>query len=116
EAALLACQLAPARDRLLQLCALRRARTLLLEPREGCVVGRDHSGAPARLDRHVADGHASLHREGLDRRADVFDDVPGGAADADLADRAEDQVLGGDAEAEGTLVTDTHRAGALLDH
>ena len=33
------------------------------------VVGRDHAGAAAALDRHVADRHAALHRERRDRRA-----------------------------------------------
>ena len=45
------------------------------EPGERGVVGRDHAGAGAALDRHVADGHAALHRERPDRRAGVLDDV-----------------------------------------
>ena len=96
---------------------MRRAGPLALgEPGEGRLVGRDHAGAPAALDRHVADGHAALHRERLDRRAGVLDDVAGHAADAELAERAEDQVLGGDAEAELALVADPHRARLVLDH
>ena len=75
-------------------------RGAAVDPLEGRVVGRDHARAPAALDRHVADRHAALHRERLDRRAGVLDHVAGGAVDAHLADRAEDQVLGGDAEAE----------------
>ena len=115
--ALVGAQLAPARDRLVELLALRRARALAVgEPGEGGLVGRDHAGAPAALDRHVADGHAPLHRERLDRRAGVLDDVAGHAADAELAERAEDQVLGGDAEAELALVEDAHRARLVLDH
>ena len=65
---------------------------------------------PAALDRHVADRHAALHRERLDRGAGVLDDVAGSARDAHLADRAEDQVLGRDARAELTDVVDPHRA------
>ena len=42
--------------------ALRHARAAL-EIRERRLVGRDHSRARARLDRHVADRQASLHRE-----------------------------------------------------
>ena len=96
---------------------LRRAGPLGVgEPRERGLVGRDHAGAPAALDRHVADRHAALHRERLDRRAGVLDDVAGHAADAELAERAEDQVLGGDAEAELALVADPHRARLVLDH
>ena len=41
--------------------------------------------------------------------------MAGHAADADLADRAEDQVLGGHAEAELALVADAHRARLVLD-
>ena len=37
-----------------------------------------------------------------------------GAVDAHLADRAEDQVLRGDAHAEGALVADAHRLGLAL--
>ena len=57
-------------------------------------------GAAAALDRHVADGHAALHRERPDRRPGVLDDVALRAGDADLADRAEDDVLRADADAE----------------
>ena len=125
EGAGLAAQLAPALDRGVQLRAVRSAGPALRpavgdgalqEPGERGVVGRDHPGAPAALDRHVADGHAALHRERLDRGPGVLDDVPGGAADAHLPDRAEDQVLGGDAEAGHALVADQHRLGLLLDH
>ena len=41
--------------------------------------------------------------------AGVLDDVAGGAVGAHLADRAEDQVLGGDAVAELAVVVDPHR-------
>ena len=106
-------QLAPAGDRGVEV--LRRAgAALLLEPREGRLVGRDHARPAAALDRHVADRHPALHREPLDHRAGVLDHVAGGAVGAHLADRAEDQVLGGDAEAELALVADEHRAGLAL--
>ena len=49
-------------------------------------------------------------------RPGVLDDVAGEAADAELAERAEDQVLGGHAEAELAVVEDAHRAGLVLDH
>src|SRR5205814_1640856 len=70
---------------------------------------------PAALDRHVADGHPALHREALDRRAGVLDDVADRAVDAHLPDRAEDEVLGGHAEAELALVADAHRLRLALD-
>ena len=85
-----------------------------LEPVEGDLVGSDHAGAPAALDRHVAERHATLHRERGDGRAAVLDDVSNGAVDPDLADRGEDQVLRGDAEAGLALVADPHRARAAL--
>ena len=50
-------------------------------------------GAGARLDRHVADRHAALHRERLDRRARVLEHVAAAAGDAELADRGEHHVL-----------------------
>ncbi|TFV45420.1 3-carboxy-cis,cis-muconate cycloisomerase, partial [Blastococcus sp. TF02A-35] len=42
-----------------------------------------------RLDRHVADRHAGLHRQRLDGAAAVLDDVAGGAVGADLRDDGE---------------------------
>jgi hypothetical protein len=42
--------------------------------------------------------------------------VAGHAADAELPERAEDEVLGGDAEAEVALVDDAHGARLVLDH
>ena len=65
---------APRVERLLPGRARRRARTAL-EVGERRVVGRDHPGARAGLDRHVADRHPALHRERLDRRARVLDHV-----------------------------------------
>ena len=47
--------------------ALRRVRPAL-EVGEGRLVRRDHAGPGARLDRHVADRHAGLHRQRLDGR------------------------------------------------
>ncbi len=79
-------------------------------PLECRVIGRDHAGAAASFDRHVADSHAALHRERLDRGSRVLDDVARSAVDANLPDRVEDQVLGRDAEAERGLVEDPHRA------
>ena len=46
--------------------------------------------------------------------AGELDDVADGAVDAHLADRAEDQVLGGDAGAERAVVVDAHRLRAWL--
>src|SRR3954462_11358281 len=46
---------------------LVRRRGAAAEPLEGGLVGGDHARPAAALDRHVADGHAALHRELLDR-------------------------------------------------
>ena len=50
--------------------------------------------------RHVADRHALLHRQRLDGRAAVLEDVAGAAADADPRDQREDHVLRADARRE----------------
>jgi hypothetical protein len=68
--------------------------SLLQRVFERARVGRDHAGARAGFDRHVADGHALVHRHGLDRRTAELEHVAGAAGDADLADDGEDQVLG----------------------
>src|SRR5262249_26690474 len=115
--ALVRAQRTPALHGGIKLLAAGSAGALLLfEPRPGDLVGSDHAGPSAALDRHVADGHATLHRESLYRRARVLDHVAGGAAHADLPQRAEDEVLGGHAEAQLALVADAHRARLLLNH
>src|SRR3954447_9356598 len=86
----------------------------LLQPGERPLVGGDHPGPAAGLDRHVADRHAAFHRESLDGPSGVLDDVADRAGDADLADRRQDQVLGGDAVAELAFVADAHRPGLAL--
>ena len=50
-----------------------------------------------------------------DGRAGELDDVAGGAVDAHLADRGQDEVLGGDAAAQLALVADPHGLGLVLD-
>ena len=94
--------------------ALRRLRPVL-EISVGLLVGRDHAGARAALDRHVADRHAAFHRQRLDRRAAVFDDVAGAAGRADLADDGQDDVLGGDAGRQRAVDLDAHVLGFGLD-
>ena len=55
--------------------------------------GATMPGAGARLDGHVAEGHAPFHREAADRLARVLEDVADAAGDADLADHPERDVL-----------------------
>ena len=88
--------------------ALRRARAAL-EVGEGRVVGRDHPGAGAALDRHVAD----VMRPSIESASiagPVYSiDVADAAGDADLADRAEHEVLRGHAERQLADEADPHR-------
>ncbi len=109
--ALVAAQLAPAGEQFVPVAARGRGGTAL-DPLEGRLVGGDHARAATALDRHVADRHAALHRQPLDRRSRVLDDVADRAGDSHLSDRREDQVLRGDAEAELAVVADAHRASA----
>ena len=87
---------APVVERALPLGTLRR-ELAPFEVGERRVVGRDHPGACARLDRHVADRHAAFHRQRADGRAAVLDDRPDAAGRAETVDDREDDVLGGDA-------------------
>ena len=72
------------------------------------LVGRDQAGARARLDRHVADRHAPFHGERANGFAGVLDHVAGAAGDAELADRREHQVLGGEPARQRPRI-DAHR-------
>src|SRR5262249_39861328 len=49
-------------------------------------VGRDHAGARARLDAHVAQGHPAFHGQGADRTAGIFDHMTRRAVGSDLSD------------------------------
>ena len=89
------------------------ARGVAREVCERGLVRRDHAGARAGLDGHVADGHALVHRHRVDGRAAKFEHVAGAAGDADLADDGEDQVLGGDARRK--LAVDIDRERLRLD-
>ena len=76
---------APVVERGFPVGAARRVRAPL-DVGERRVVGRDHAGARAGLDRHVADRHAALHRQRADRRPAVLDHVADAAARADAVD------------------------------
>ena len=70
----------------------------------GRIIRCDHAGARTGLYRHVADGHPALDRQAADGFACVFHDVAGAPGGADATDDGEDQILGGDAGADGTHV------------
>ena len=88
--------------------ALGRLRAAL-DVVEGRLVGCDQPGPGAPLDAHVADRHPALHRELLDGRAAVLDDVALSAAGAGVRDQREHEVLGGDAVGEAAVDGDRHR-------
>ncbi len=67
------------------------------EKAEGGLIRRNHAGACAGFDGHVAHGHALFHVQGADRFTTILQHMSGAALDADLADDGQHQVLGGDA-------------------
>ena len=75
----------------------------------GGVVGGDHAGAGAGLDRHVAHRHPGFHRQGADGAAAELEDVALTTTGADPGDHREHDVLGGDAVAELAVDGDRHR-------
>src|SRR5256884_2235599 len=94
--AVVAAQRFPALHGFLKRFAARNKRTAF-EISEGGFIRRDHAGARAAFNAHVADGHASVHRKGANGFAAVFRDVTVAAADTDFSDDGKNQVLGGDA-------------------
>src|SRR5438876_7762034 len=94
--AVVAAQRFPALHYFLKRFAARNKRTAF-EISEGGFIRRDHAGARAAFNAHVADGHASVHRKGANGFAAVFRDVTVAAADTDFSDDGKNQVLGGDA-------------------
>src|SRR6266508_5546681 len=103
----------PVLERRVPLCALRRVRPPFDIGERGR-VGRDHAGARAGLDGHVAHGHPLLHGHGGDGRSGVFDDVPHPAGGADPGDDGEDDILGADARGPRASDPDPHHLGLLL--
>ena len=112
--ALVGAQRLPIAHRLIPKRALRRLRPIL-QIGVGLVVGRDHAGARAAFDRHVADRHPPFHGQRFDRRSAIFDHVAGAARRADLADDGENDVLGGDAGRKLAVDLDPHVLGLGLD-
>ena len=99
---------APVSDGAIPRLALRRERPAFQVGDRG-LVDRDHAGARAGLDRHVAHGHPAFHRQGADRGAAELDRVAGAAGRADLADDRERNVLGGATERQHAIHADEHR-------
>ena len=75
------------------------------------LVGGDEAGLGARLDRHVGERQARVHRQRLDRRAAELERLVGGAVGAEPADEREDDVLGLDAGRQRAADLDAERLG-----
>jgi len=77
-------------------------------------VGGDHAGARAGFDGHVADRHAAGHVERPDGLAGIFQHAARAARRADLADQAQDEILGADPFAGPARERRPHRAASAL--
>ena len=106
-------QRAPAGDRFVEFCTLRRVGSTA-EVVVGRVVGCDEAGAGAAFDRHVANRHAVFHRERADHFARVLDAVASAAAGRDLADEIKNHVLGRDTRAKLAVDAKLERLGLRL--
>ena len=77
-------------------------------------IDADEAHARARLDRHVAQGHASLHRQAAHRAAAELDGVSRAARRANAADHRQRDVLGRHAPAQPAIDADQQRLRLLL--
>src|SRR6266851_452255 len=85
------------------------------EIREGGFIRRDHAGARAAFDGHVADGHAPVHGKGANGFAAVFGDVAVAAGDARFPDDGKNQVLCRNASGAFSMHQNVERLGARLN-
>lgn len=124
----------PVRDSSVPVGSLRCQRPAL-EVLERDLVRRDHAGPRASLDRHVGDRAPPLDTEALDRRSAELDDGSRSTGRSNLSNlcdkgcqrergeqgrrkttcNVEDDVLGSDTLAEGTVNLDTHVEGPRLE-
>mmetsp|Transcript_28905 Transcript_28905/g.51672 ORF Transcript_28905/g.51672 Transcript_28905/m.51672 type:complete len:597 (-) Transcript_28905:259-2049(-) len=81
---------------------------------KGDVVGRDQPRARARLDGHVADGHARLHGQPPDRLPCKLHHRAGAARGADLPDHVQHDVLRGKPGGQRPIHLDEHVLALLL--
>ena len=88
-------------------CTLRR-KLAALEISKRCFVWRNEAGFRACFDAHVADGHATFHRQSPNCRTAVFDDMTDAASSSNLADDCKDDVFGGDAGGQHAINSDAH--------
>src|SRR5216683_669619 len=112
--AVVAAQLLPALNGFLKRFAARDERPAF-EIREGGFIRRDHAGARAAFDGHVADGHAPVHGKGANGFAAVFGDVAVAAGDARFPDDGKNQVLCRNASGAFSMHQNVERLGARLN-
>ena len=75
---------------------------------EGRFIGGNHSRSGARFDRHIADRHATFHRELANCLASVLKDVSLSTTGSNLRDHGKDDVLRCSALWQGTINGDSH--------
>src|ERR1700712_189496 len=98
-------QLFPGFYRHVPLLAFWRERATL-DVGHGLFISGHQTDASARLDGHVADGHAPFDRQVANRATGELDGMAVAAGGADLADDRQDDVLGSNAERQ--LAFDLH--------
>src|SRR2546425_456974 len=81
-------ELLPTRDSFLERFTARD-KWAAFEIRESGFIGRNHAGARAAFDGHVAHGHAAVHGKGPNGFAAIFGDMAVAAADANLSNDGE---------------------------
>ena len=82
----------PVTQRLFPSLTIRR-KPATLEIRKRGLIRRDHPGARACFDAHVAKRHPPFHRKRTHCIAGVFDRVSGGSVSTDLADDSEREIF-----------------------
>ena len=81
---------------------------------EGRFIWRDQTGFGTHLNGHIAQGHATLHAQRLNRVAAEFNDVAGTACAAGFTDDRQHDVFRGNARCRFALHFNLHRFGAAL--
>jgi len=76
---------------------------------ECCVIRGDHAGPRTCFDRHIADRHASFHRQAANRRTAILQNVTLPAAGPDLRNHSQDDVLCRHPLGQVALHVDRHR-------
>src|SRR5882762_7688943 len=92
-----------------------RYKRTAFQIRKRSLIRSDHSRARAAFNRHVANGHAPVHRKRANGFAAVFGDMAVAARNAGFSDNGQNQVFRGDALGPLAVHQNVHRLGARLD-